>query len=967
MKTFWNLQFVLVLIAISSAFGFGVQPKYEGPDEVELSLLEPAVVPDPVDGISRWWYTPSRKAFLFRHNYAKNGEIEPRQGEDLRLPGNILPRLYNIRLLPFIEVGNWTTDGYVEISVDCIIATVNISINSLDLTIDQPSITVTDELTGNPIPVVNFIDEQSTRELITLQVSQPLTVGGRYKITMKYISVLNTLLTGFYRSDYEENGEVKYLAVSDFEATSARRAFPCFDEPTMKANFTITLGRKETWTSASNMPLIRTEPMAGVTGFVWDYYETSVTMSTYLVAFLVSEFVGIPSEPGLSNVEFRIWARADARNLTDYARNIGPRVLEFFESFFAIDYPLPKQDMAAIPDFAAGAMENWGLITYREQYLLTDPTTTSARSFQFAAIIIAHELSHQWFGNLVTMDWWNALWLNEGFASYMEYIGTDAVEPDFRMNDQFIIENLQYVFGVDALETSRPINIEVNTPAEINSMFDAISYEKGSCVIRMCADFIGFDTFQRGLTRYLNDNAYGNAGQDNLWAALQTQADLENVVLPATIKEIMDTWTYKMGFPYITVTRDYQTGGALVTQERFLLRKSNDSTDPIVYQWWVPLTYTSDYQTNKRDWLSVDQISKTLPNLGAAANQWVIFNIDQQNYYRVAYDTSNYAMIRDQLMMDHQKFSDNNRGQLLDDAFNLALVELIPYATALDLTLYLKYEREYVPWHAALSEFNYIDTMLYNFVEFPNWKNYMTSLVEPTYTFFGFAETQADPHMEKLSRIDAMNWACRLGVADCVQNSLSTYANLMSQPENLLQIVSPNEKSIILRTAIENGGQTEYDFAFNQYKTTGDNSFLVAMCASKQVTVLSGLLEMLLDPNSGILRSDVNTVFNNVANNPIGNELALDFLINRWNDIQNSLGVTYFATWYRYVCTRQNTQAGLDKLIQLRDAHTLILGNSNSVKQGIETVETNIKWVSLNEEEIGTWLAANQPAKVFRQ
>ncbi|KAI9551913.1 hypothetical protein GHT06_022250 [Daphnia sinensis] len=962
MAAIWNLRLFFSLIIIGLAFGFDVQSNANGLDPDELSLLEPAIVPDPVDGVSRWWYTPSRKAHLFRHNYPSNVEVQPRQGEDLRLPGDILPRLYNIRLFPFIEEGNWTTDGYVEIDVECIIATVNISINSLDLTIDQASITVTDQQTGNSIPVVNFIDEQSNRERITLQVSQPLTVGNRYKITMKYISILNTLLTGFYRSDYVENGVTKYLAVSDFEATSARRAFPCFDEPTMKANFTVTLGRKETWTSASNMPLIRTEPIVGVPGFVWDYYETSVTMSTYLVAFLVSEFVGIPSEPGLSNVQFRIWARADARNLTDYARDIGPRVLEFFESFYNIDYPLPKQDMAAIPDFAAGAMENWGLITYREQYLLTDPNTASARSFQFAAIIIAHELSHQWFGNLVTMDWWNALWLNEGFASYMEYIGTDAVEPGFRMSDQFILENLQYVFGVDALETSRPINIEVNTPAEINSMFDSISYEKGSCVIRMCADFIGFNVFQRGLTRYLNDHAYGNANQDDLWAALQTQVDLDGVILPATIKEIMDTWTYKMGFPFITVTRDYQTGGANVKQERFLLRKSNDSTDPIVYQWWVPLTYTSDFtQAAKRDWLPVSQVSKPLTNLGAASNQWVIFNVEQQNYYRVLYDAVNYGLIRDQLIADHLRFADNNRAQLLDDAFNLALVELLPYAQAFDLTLYLKNEIEYVPWHAVLSEFNYVDTMLYNFAEFPSWKNYVTSLVEPYYTFIGFQETQANPHFDKLSRIDAVNWACRLGVADCVQNSLAAYATLMAQPDNIVQIISPNEKSTVLRTAIENGGQVEYDFAFQQYKDKADTSYLVAMCASKQATVLSGLLEMLLDANSGIRSSDVNTVFNNVANNPIGNEIALDFLINRWTDIQNALGVTYFPAWYRYVCTRQNTQAGLDKLIQLRDDHFIILGNSNSVKQGIETVETNIKWVSLNQGEVGIWLAANQP------
>ncbi|KAK4036637.1 hypothetical protein OUZ56_028681 [Daphnia magna] len=259
-----------------------------------------------------------------------------------------------------------------------------------------------------------------------------------------------------------------------------------------------------------------------------------------------------------------------------------------------------------------------------------------------------------------------------------------------------------------------------------------------------------------------------------------------------------------------------------------------------------------------------------------------------------------YGLIRDQLIADHQRFADN-RAQLLDDAFNLALIELLPYARLLILRC-MKNENEYVPSQAVLSEFNYVDTMLYNFAEFPSWK--------------------LTPHFDNLSRIDAVNR--RLGVTDCFQNSLTTYATLMTQPDNIAQIISPKEKSTVLHTAIENEGQVEYDFAFQQYKNTGDTGFLVAMCASKQATWggskrLLRLLEMLLDPNSSIRPSDVNTGFNNVENKPIGNEIALHFLINRWDDIQNA------------------------------------------VKQNIEIVETNIKWVSLNQGKIGIWLAANQP------
>ncbi|KAK4001974.1 hypothetical protein OUZ56_003836 [Daphnia magna] len=972
-----HLLFLALALHAVAANGFAqlgedasiLRPTYNIDDETEL--MEPRIVAEPQDG-SKWWYTPSRKAHIYRHRFNKalkqleqqhNPKNTNKQGEDMRLPGDIIPISYDVRMLPFVELiesGNYTTEGSVVIVVECIRSTRNISINSAELVIRRGTISILDMQTNSPLAVVDYFDEQSTREIITIQTASMLGAGKRYKISMSFKSTLNDDLRGFYRSSYIEEGVRKWLAVTQFESTDARRAFPCFDEPSMKANFTVALGRKDTMTAVSNMEQIKSGPVAGMPGYIWDSFAPSVKMSSYLVAFLVSDFINIPAKPGVSNVQFRIWARANAENLTTYAIDIGPRILEYFESYFNIDYPLAKQDMAAIPDFAAGAMENWGLITYRESDLLIDTETASARQKQRVAIVSAHELAHQWFGDLVTMDWWNAIWLNEGFASYMEFIGTDSVEPDFKMNDQFVIENLQYVFGIDALETSRPINIEVNTPAEISSLFDAISYEKGSCIVRMCADMLGIDAFKRGLTRYLNDNAYGNAQQDDLWQAMQEQADEENIVLPAKVKEIMDTWTYKMGYPVIKVTRDYATGGAQVTQERFLLRKMNTTEiDPTVYQWWVPLTYINaglEPSQKVSEWLSKDDVSTSLNDLGADADQWVIFNVDQQNYYRVAYDGTNYDLLTAQLMADHQRIVPNNRAQLLDDTFILASVDIVPYKNALDLSLYLAQEKEYVPWNAVLAEFNYIDSMLHNQAQFPDWTIHMTNIVTPYYNHVGFQESDTDAQLTIYARTDAMSWACRLKIADCVDNSKAKYAEQMNDPDNS-RILSPNQKSTILRTGVENGGQAEWDFAFSQYLSKYDTSFLIAATCSKESSRLYNLLEMMLDSESGIRLSDVNTLFKNVASNPLGNLIATDFLVNRWNDIEQSwLGSNYFVNFFRYVCDRQNTQTQLDRLLKLRNDHFDILGNSNTVQQGIDIVVENIKWMELHQEEIGTWL-----------
>lgn len=778
---------------------------------------------------------------------------------------------------------------------------------------------------------------------------------------MRFTAYLNDELRGFYRSSYIENGVTKYLAVSQFEAVDARRSFPCFDEPAMKATFNITLGRNESWTSASNMPLMATIPMEDEPGFVWDIFEPSIKMSTYLVAFLVSEFVNVESDPALSNVLFRIWARPAFRNQTEYARDIGPRVLEYYEQFFDVGFPLPKQDMAAVPDFAAGAMENWGLITYREADLLIDPKKTSASSKQRVCIVIAHEVAHQWFGDLVTMQWWNGIWLNEGFASYMEVIGTDAVEPSFKMKEQFVIEKLQYVFGIDALESSRPINVEVNTPDEINGLFDAISYEKGASIIRMASAFLGAETFQKGLTRYFNEHAYGNTEQDDLWAALNQQAAADGVFLPAPVKTIMDTWTLKMGYPLINVTRNYDTSSITMTQERFLLRKSNDSSDTTVYQWWVPLTLTSDFnEPTISTWMQDNQQSIVLTNLGVPSNRWLIVNVDQLGYYRVAYDPTNYGLIREQLLLDHTVVAVNNRAQLLDDSLNIASVNLIPYAEALDLTLYLTVERDFVPFDSALTALGYIDGMLSATAGYADWQMYMTSLIDPLYNYVGYDESADDDHLLNFLRGDALNWASKLNNVDFVARAIRQYAFWMQNPTND-EIISPNQLRVISCAAIRNGGNAEWDFAFQKYQAsefaTEKSALLSALGCTLDSAILSTMLELMIDPESGIRLQDAQYVFTYVAGNSVGNPLAFAFLRDRWDDIYSYFyGYYSMAGFFRTVSSRYNTQEKLSELLVLRDAHLDVLGGSRTVEQAIAVVEANIKWINNNYAEVIDWL-----------
>ena len=427
---------------------------------------------------------------------------------------HLVPIKYNVKLIPFIIPDNFTIDGSVTVFFRAAErGSNNITLHSADMEIDRSSVKVR-EVDRNRRKIKDIgVQSQGydkDREFHITYIQGSIEKEKYYEISMNFVAHLNDNLKGFYRSVYKnrKTNEQEYIAVTQFQPTDARRAFPCIDEPAIKAKFEVSLGRLKEMTSISNMPLKQNGkgvPMKNTDEYVWDHYQESVPMSTYLVAFVVSRF-GFEISPKTGNgVEFRIWARKDALDQIAYAKDIGPKILKHFEEYFNISYPLPKQDMIAIPDFGAGAMENWGLITYRETALLYKEGVSAASNKQRIATVVSHELAHQWFGNLVTPSWWTDLWLNEGFASYVEYLGVEAVQPELKLLEQFVIQDLQDVFSIDALASSHPISIPVKHPDEINEIFDRISYAKGASIIRMMDKFLTEKTFRGGLTNYLND------------------------------------------------------------------------------------------------------------------------------------------------------------------------------------------------------------------------------------------------------------------------------------------------------------------------------------------------------------------------------------------------------------------------------------------------------------------------------
>jgi aminopeptidase 2 len=436
----------------------------------------------------------------------------------------------------------------------------SIALNTNELTIHSTTVSADGKVVSDSPKVSHDADSETTK----ISFEPTLSKGSKAKLTMVFSGVLNDNMAGFYRSSFKnEDGSTSWMATTQMEPTDARRAFPCFDEPALKATFAVTLVADEKMTCLSNMDvasekIVDSKVSGGKRKAI--KFNNSPLMSTYLLAFVIGELNYI--ETNAFRVPVRVYAPKD-KNIEHgrFPLDLAAKTLEFYEKTFNSPFPLPKMDMVAIPDFSAGAMENWGLITYRVVDLLIDEKASGAALKQRVAETVQHELAHQWFGNLVTMDFWDGLWLNEGFATWMSWYSCDVFYPDWKVWEGYVTDNLAGALSLDSLRSSHPIEVPIKRADEINQIFDAISYSKGSSVIRMISKYVGEETFMEGIRRYLKKHAYGNTETGDLWAALSDASGKD-------VGKVMDIWTKKVGFPVVTVTEG--TDSIHLKQNRFL-------------------------------------------------------------------------------------------------------------------------------------------------------------------------------------------------------------------------------------------------------------------------------------------------------------------------------------------------------------------------------------------------------------
>ncbi|XP_015239277.1 PREDICTED: aminopeptidase N-like [Cyprinodon variegatus] len=889
-----------------------------------------------------------------------------------RLPQTLVPIEYNVTLWPRLKpdpaTGLYIFTGESSVLFECVEDTDLIIIHSNKLnysgSMSDGGFAHLSAVSGHSVPSVNegflFFETQ----FLVLKLNGNLLKGQLYILSLNFTGELADDLGGFYRSEYTEGGTKKVMATTQMQPTDARKSFPCFDEPALKSYFNIILIHDVGTVALSNGRELESKNVV-IDGqnVLRTVFERTEKMSTYLLAFIVSDYGNIGNNIG--GVDIRIFARKPAitAGQGDYALNITGPILKFFEEYYNSTYPLPKSDQIAIPDFNAGAMENWGLITYRETALLYDEEFSSNSNKQRIATIIAHELAHMWFGNLVTLRWWNDLWLNEGFASYVEYLGADEAEPEWNVKDLIVLSDVHRVFAVDALTSSHPLSSkeeDIQKPAQISELFDAISYSKGASVLRMLSDFLTEPVFTKGLQSYLKEFAFSNTVYTDLWKHLQMAVEATTTELPDTVNNIMNTWVLQMGFPVVTIDT---TSGA-VSQKHFLLDPDSEVTtpSPYNYEWIVPIKWmkTKIIQTPK--WLT--QKSDTVNEMKVTTtSDWVLVNLDVVGYYRVNYDEGNWDRLLSALSARHEDIPTINRAQLVDDAFNLARAKIIPTVRALQTTLYLKNERHYMPWQSALNNLDFFFLMFDRSEVYGHMQDYLRNQVTPLFEHY---KTVTDNwtkvptgHMDQYNQVNAISLACRTGLKACQDLVQGWFKMWMDSGNNPIH---PNLRYTVYCNAIAAGGAAEWNFAWEQFQNasiaTEADKLRAALACTTEPWLLNRYLEYTL--NSSLIRKqDATSTIVYIAQNVIGQSLAWDFVRARWNYIftQYGGGSFSFSNLVNGVTERFSTEFELQQLKQFKEDNADVGFGSGTlaVDQSIERTQANMKWIAENKENVLNW------------
>ncbi len=873
--------------------------------------------------------------------------------KSIRLPIHISPSYYNLEIRPDLESGTFSGKEIIKIKTNKDIK--QITLHSKDIKIETVKINRSQKVIGNK---KNKTTKEQFSYKIVYDIKKEIAtfyfknkiLKGTSELSIIFSGIINNHLRGFYKSKYVIDGKEKHLATTQFEATDARRAFPCFDEPAQKAIFEISLIIQNEHTAISNtLPVNIREHSAGYK--IVSFSPTPI-MSTYLLAFIIGEFEYLEGYTK-EKVQVRIYTTTSKKNQAKFALDVAIKSIEFFNEYFDIPYPLPTLDLIAIPDFESAAMENWGAVTFRESALLIDEENSSLSNKQWAAIVIAHELAHQWFGNLVTMNWWTDLWLNEGFASYMENFCIDHLFPNWNVWSLFLADRYSVAQRLDALSNSHPVEVEVNHPDEINEIFDMVSYAKGSAIIRMLAEYISEDQFRDGLRHYLKKHSYKNTKTTDLWESFEKTSG-------KPVKKIMNSWTKQTGYPLVSVISSNK--GMELKQERFFSSRISNKNNTEKSLWQIHIKYNIPNNTKElnkkshKNFITNSRDERILMDKRSIIIKEKIvgkINKDEISFIKVCYDKETLESLRKEIVENRMGVVD--RLGIIRDIFALAEGGYISTTEALEFSLSYKNETEYIVWSEISSGISKIYNLINDEELSIKFKKYALSLFSSIALSMGFEKKINEKHSDVFLRNLAIGNSAFYGDKKVIREAKKIFDYKIEKD------ISADIKGVIYNVVAQNGNIKEWRLFESMYKESPMHEEKErmgrAMGSFKDKSILEKTLRFALSKN--VRNQDAPFILSAVWTNKDGRDLTWKFIKDNWTIILKN-----FAEGGHFLSRLLSPLGNHTNINDLKDAKLFFKknnapGSERTLEQVYEKIQSNSAWWKDDKKDIENWLNKN--------
>ncbi|KAF2002971.1 hypothetical protein P154DRAFT_520334 [Amniculicola lignicola CBS 123094] len=729
------------------------------------------------------------------------------------LPSWIKPTHYVISIHDIEFGGGFTYQGTVAIHVDIKESFTDIALNAHQLKLNSAELKTKD---GASKVVKDFAYDEK-RQRVTLAFGDKVDYTGEAVLSIKFQGTINNIMAGFYRSKYKPKGDVPasvakdnefhYMFSTQFESCDARRAFPGFDEPNLKATFDVELEIPEDQVALSNMPE-KSATQGPKPGFKTVLFETTPVMSTYLLAWAIGDFEYVEAftkrKYNGKSLPVRVYTTRGLKDQGRFALENCHQIVDYFSEVFQIDYPLPKVDLLAVHEFSHGAMENWGLITYRTTAVLFDEKTSADSYRNRVAYVVAHELAHQWFGNLVTMDWWSELWLNEGFATWVGWFAIDHLYPDWNVWGQFVTDSVQTAFQFDALRSSHPIEVPVYDGLEVDQIFDHISYLKGSSVIRMLSAHLGEKVFLQGVADYLKAHQYKNATTNDLWSALSKASGQD-------VNSFMDFWIRKIGFPVVTIAEE--PGQIGLRQQRFLIsgdvKPEEDET-----VWWIPLGLHTGSSASATSLHQIGALTKKEDTIRDVDDAFYQINKNLTGFYRTNYPPARLAKLGE---ARHHLTVQDKIG-LVGDAYANAVAGYGATPGLLALVERFSDESEYLVWAQILGTVGNVRSVFSSNDEISeSLKAYSLKLITPAVEEVGWEFKDGEGYLIGQLRAALILSAGLIGHKPTVEEAQRRFDAYTSGEKTALH---PSLRKAIFSIAVKNGGEKAFQAVQDEFLST---------------------------------------------------------------------------------------------------------------------------------------------------